>query len=119
MTVNEFLQKYRRVRNGMNDIRPRVVCADGYNVSIQAGYGIYSSPRADADAYSAVELGFASHDEPELAACKEGTIYPYVPVELVDKVLTKHGGIVGVDGGNCYGGEWEKGCAEDVRTETQ
>lgn len=31
MTINEFLQKYRRVEHGMNVTRPRVLCADGFN----------------------------------------------------------------------------------------
>ena len=66
MTINEFLQKYRLVRHGMNVTRPRVKCADGYTVSVQAGWGIYSTPREDADAYAAVELGYPSAVDEEL-----------------------------------------------------
>ena len=31
MTINEFLQKYRKQRNGMQIIRPRVRCKDCSN----------------------------------------------------------------------------------------
>lgn len=99
MMINEFLQNYRRVEHGMNVTRPRVRCADGYTVSVQAGYGIYSIPQADADSYKNVELGYPSAIDEELDEYAEspGGVYGYVPVKLVDKVLKKHGGIVGTD----------------------
>lgn len=66
MTINEFLRKYRRVEHGMNVTRPRVLCADGFTVSVQAGCGIYSIPRGDADDYTHVELGYPSQGEEAL-----------------------------------------------------
>ena len=107
MTTNEFLQKYRRVRFGMNVTRPRVKCADGYTVSIQAGYGIYSIPREDADAYEAVELGFPSKVDRKLRPYASCGVYGYVPVELVDEILQKHGGISEIDYSNGTGCDWE------------
>ena len=112
MNTNEFLQAYRRVEFGMNVTRPRVRCADGYTVSIQAGRGLYSSPRVDADSYTHVELGYPNKEDPELfdyAECRDepkGTVYAAVPVELVDRVLQKHGGIVGADFSNDQAGKW-------------
>ena len=47
MTINEFLQKYRKQRNGMQIVRPRVRCADGYTVSVQAGDRWNSEPQLD------------------------------------------------------------------------
>lgn len=112
MTTNEFLQKYRAVnRYGDNATRPRVKCADGYTVSIQAGRGIYSKPRGDSANYTHVELGFPSTADRELMGFAEDpehltdTVYGYVPVTIVDYVLSQHGGIVGADLSN-IGGEW-------------
>lgn len=115
MTVNEFLQKYRRVKWDMNVTRPRVCCADGYSVSIQAGWGIYSKPQEDADTYEMVELGFPSMIDEDLAEYYDGSICAFVPVDLVDKVMQKHGGIVGADFSNTSG-SWEamNGGAEDA-----
>lgn len=109
MKVNEFLQKYRAVKNGMNEIRPRVKCADGYTVSVQAGFGPYSRPRDDADAYTAVELGYPSEIDRELMPWYDGSIFAYVPVEVVDMVFAKHGGIVGADPSNKCGKMWKDG----------
>lgn len=113
MSINEFLQKYRLLRFEMIVTRPRVKCADGYTVSVQAGYGLYSTPRMDADHYTTVELGYPSAADEELRPYAESdedllsTVYGYVPVELVDSVLSKHGGIVGADFSNDRAGRWK------------
>jgi hypothetical protein len=82
-------------------VRPRVICADGYSVSVQVGDGLYSTPRKyGADYYSEVELGFPSAEDELINDYAEGgtdyteTVYPYVPVEIVDKLFEKHGGII-------------------------
>lgn len=113
MSINEFLQKYRKQRNGMQIVRPRVRCADGYTVSVQAGKYHYCSPRADVNHFDKVELGYPSDEDSELMGYAEDeerpcdTVYGYVPVKLVDEVLTKHGGIVGADFSNDGAGFWE------------
>lgn len=112
MTINEFLRKFRRVEHGMNVTRPRVLCADGFTVSVQAGCGIYSTPHGNADAYTHVELGYPSRKEEALLKYAENrklptdTVYAYVPVELVDKVLEAHGGITDADFSNDQAGKW-------------
>ena len=90
---------------------PRIVCADGFSVSCQAGANFYSMPREDLeDEYFAFELGYPSEREelldeytehdPELWLLYEKEpmdytkqVYPYVPVEVVNAVIEKHGGI--------------------------
>lgn len=115
MTINEFLQKYRREgAYGVNVCRPRVRCADGFTASVQAGAGICSMPRVDSDCYTHVEIGYPSEredlwmDYAENIKAPRDTVYGYVPVEVVDKALKKHGGIAGADLSNC-GSEWEDG----------
>ena len=104
MTTNEWLQKTRKVVGGdgyrFEEVRPRVVCADGYSVSIQADRNMYCSPRIDgAEWYYKVELGYPSAEDSLINDYAEDddytkTVYGYVPVEIVDKLLEKHGGII-------------------------
>ena len=80
---------------------PQIVCADGFKMSVQVGFSLYSTPKKVAKRYSAVEIGFPSEHEPLIEEFAErvedvtdytDTVYPYVPVRIVDKVLKKHGG---------------------------
>jgi hypothetical protein len=81
---------------------PQIVCVDGFKMSVQVGFSLYSTPKKVAKRYSAVEIGFPSEHEPLIEEFAErvedeidytDTVYPYVPVKVVDKVLKKHGGI--------------------------
>ena len=91
--MSEILSKMNRY--------PRLVCADGFEMSVQANQGAYCSPRQNnAKKYKEVEVGFPSIEEPMLMEYVENegkptdTVYPYVPVEVVTNVIAKHGGIV-------------------------
>ena len=95
MNVNEFFKEAGATRNR------RVVCADGFTMSVQAHQGAYCSPRMDnAEKYTSVEIGFPSKKEPMIKEyCEEpgsplDTLYGYVPVQTVTNVIAKHGGIV-------------------------
>ena len=115
MKINEFIKKNLKVKvlnddplmkHIMTSSRlPHIVCEDGFSMSVQVGYSLYSTPKKVAKRYSAVEIGFPSEPEElikeyaEFAPFDEDTtdytdtVYPYVPVKIVDKVLKKHGGI--------------------------
>ena len=78
-----------------------VVCADGFSMSVQAHQTAYCSPRRDyADPYTSVEVGFPSEKEELLMEwCEDpddptGTVYGWVPTQIVTNVIAKHGGIV-------------------------
>jgi len=82
-------------------LNPRVMCADGFTMSVQAHDGAYCSPRVNnAESYDEVEVGFPSSAEPLLMDwCDDpndptGTVYGYVPVQVVTNVIAKHGGMV-------------------------
>ena len=82
-------------------LNQQVVCADGFKMSVQAHVGAYCSPRTnDANNYSEVEIGFPTAKEPLLMEyCEEpedptGTVYAYVPAQVVTNVIAKHGGMV-------------------------
>lgn len=112
MNTNDFLQKFRVVRFGSNIARPRIKCADGFTVSVQAGKGLRSCPNDDADEYRAVELGYPSQEDDLILDYTEdvfdpcATVYNFVPIETVDELLSKHGGIVGADFSNDIAHYW-------------
>ena len=114
MKINEFIKKNLKVTNHSRDSLmnhmltstrlPKIVCVDGFEMSVQVGFSLYSTPKKVAKRYSAVEIGFPSEHEPLIEEFAEtfhqedvtdytDTVYPYVPVAIVDKVLKKHGGI--------------------------
>ena len=82
---------------------PQIVCSDGFSMSVQVGFSLYSTPKKVAKRYSNVEIGYPSDHEPLIEKWAENlfedspdftdTVYPYVPVKVVDEVLKKHGGI--------------------------
>ena len=115
MKINEFIKKNLKVKVLSEDPLmkhmlpssrlPKIICSDGFTMSVQVGSSLYSTPKKVAKRYSAVEIGFPSEDEPLIEKYAESyydpdvdfkyteTVYPYVPVRIVDKVLKKHGGI--------------------------
>ena len=77
-----------------------VVCRDGFSFSCQASHTNYCSPRiSNASHYTEVEIGFPSDVEPMIMEyCEDhedptGTVYAYVPSDLVRHIIDKHGGI--------------------------
>ena len=117
MKINEFIKNNLKVTNHSRDSLmnhmltstrlPQIVCVDGFKMSVQVGFSLYSTPKKVAKRYSAVEIVFTSDHEPLIEEYAEtfyqddgedvtdytDTVYPYVPVRIVDKVLKKHGGI--------------------------
>jgi len=107
MNINEYLEITREVVTGYSfeflRIRPRIVCADGFDVSIQASEHHYCSPRINSGPYNEVEIGYPSDEVPEWLPYIESesddplsAVYPFVPVEIIDLVLEQHGGIANV-----------------------
>ena len=79
----------------------KVVCKDGFTMSVQAGETQYCYPReTGADRYTEVEIGFPNEPEDLLLEFAEDgdrpteTVYAYVPASLVTLVIAKHGGMV-------------------------
>jgi hypothetical protein len=103
MKINEFIQKYRKVKKIVPGITsshtPHVICNDGFKISVQAGQSLYSEPRDVVDSYDEAEVGFPSEEESLITDYAEdqenlcGTVYGYVPCSVIDEVIEKHGGI--------------------------
>jgi hypothetical protein len=94
MNLEEFVKE-----TGVSKMRPRIVCVDGFFMSVQGSVGHYCSPRKDADEFTSMEIGFPSQDEELIASLAENktalteTVYGWVPCELIQQVIDKHGGI--------------------------
>ena len=97
MNLNEFVKKSFEVDEYL--VRPRIVCIDGFSMSVQGNKYDYCIPRKLSDKYDSMEIGFPSEKQPELMEFAEnendptGTVYGYVPIELIHEVVEKHGGI--------------------------
>lgn len=77
----------------------RVQCSDGFSISVQANQYTYCLPRDDDGPYTEVECGFPSaHPGEEMMEYAEtpsdptGTVYAYVPVDVVKRLIEAHGG---------------------------
>jgi hypothetical protein len=83
--------------------QPRVhaICKDGFHISIQASEYHYCLPRVNgADIYETVELGYPNCEDILIMEYAEDpdnpteTVYGFVPIEIVNQLIEKHGGIV-------------------------
>ena len=108
MTVKDWLAKsieiniYNTYYDGACEIqanRPRLYCNDGYSISVQASEFHYCSPRLNGlQDYKSVELEYPSTEDELINEYAEdfdytNTVYGYVPIEVVEKLIEKHGGI--------------------------
>ncbi len=114
--LNEYLMSHRDVND--HDVQrdysfpraPRITCKDGFSLSVQASHGAYCLPRRNIGEWYCVEVGYPSakpeffhhmaeglfdyeseQPKPDFDYC--GTVYGYVPIELVEQCIDLHGGI--------------------------
>lgn len=99
MNLKEFILKTFEEKYGYC-IRPRIVCNDGFSMSVQGSVGHYCNPRKTQDRwYKSLEIGFPSEEEPLINQYSEtendrtNTVYLDVPCNIIQKVIDKHGGI--------------------------
>lgn len=104
--IRDFLHNENNIINAFSNTRKRMFLEDGFQLSVQAGEIYYSLPKENlADGtYESVEIGYPSHIEPLLIDFMEcdpyeivdptKTIYPYVPMSVLEKVIMKHGTII-------------------------
>ena len=79
----------------------KIICKDGFTMSVQANESAYCEPRIDdADRYDAVEIGYPNRPESLLMHWAENpkdptnTVYGWVPSGMVSLVCVKHGGVI-------------------------
>ena len=77
-----------------------IVCENGFQMSVQASEMNYWEPRDDYGPYTLVEVGYPSRKESPLMQWAEdpddptGTIYGWVPSNIIWDVILKNGGVV-------------------------
>lgn len=109
------------IHHGMRTtIFPYMLCADGFEMSVQGHHGGYCTPRDDfaEDGYVKVEIllpvddvAFRVHGEPEPVG--EELLYGYVHVSTVESVIAAHGGLFdwnAADLGPLWSPQWETDC---------
>lgn len=93
-------ETYELVYGVVQAVRPHIYCEDGFEMSVQAGDGLYSAPRENLESgeYTACEVGFPNRKEELLMPYAEDpktpteSVYGYVPVEVIERIIEKHGG---------------------------
>jgi len=99
MTLDQIVSTPVGGPGGRRMIEDRLTCQDGFSLSVQASQWHYCRPRNDDGPWTHVEDGYPSAHEPLLDAYAEnpddptGTVYGYVPVEVVRQVIARHGGL--------------------------
>lgn len=134
MNINEFFKDPRFVisygynwgigayNETMPTHRTRIILADGHGASVQASETHYCRPRQTISIgelkhlnvpYYEYEIGFPSFKADEWMVCAEtpeeptGTVYGYVPVDVVQAVIDAHGGI-DVEATLAFKKKWEE-----------
>ena len=84
----------------MKNPMPKLICMDGFSISVQASRLHYCIPRDDTGPYTHVECGYPSEEVQELLEYKDSpddpptrTVYAYVPIQLVCDIINSHGGL--------------------------
>lgn len=113
MNAQEFLKlTYSETNNGFPNIRARLICKDGFSVSVQASAYHYCNPKENGIdiEYTEVELGYPEFKNKlheflinlnkfftkKFIHCRiefERGISGCVPIEKVNKLIKYHGGI--------------------------
>ena len=78
---------------------PKIACADGTTLSVQASNGHYCDPRSDKGPYWSVEVGFPSVAIESFMDYIEDSesdptrsVYGWVPIYVVAQAILDHGG---------------------------
>lgn len=91
-------RRFSEIRTDALKAVPRIICADGFNMSVQAGAALYCSPRDSDGPWYSVEVGFPSGRAEVLMPFAEEadrptkTVYGWVPLSIVAQVVADHGG---------------------------
>lgn len=97
MNIEEFV---RKTYQDVQVLRPYLWCNDGFGMSVQGGRTEYSYPRENSPDFLSMEIGNILSDEELFHPYKDEkhkpynkTVYGYVPIEIIQQVIEKHGGI--------------------------
>lgn len=96
------LESLLKLKEPYIQIRPRIICSDGFSVSIQASTSHYCIPRNNVGPYTHFEIGYPSEiidswipfceGHPESEDPRE-MVYPRVPIHLIINELNLRGNV--------------------------
>lgn len=113
-TLKDFIEVTNVRISAGKTVRPIIILNDGHAISIQASLTHYCEPRRNpwfsSDTYQKMEVGFPTFIDPDLDEWAETMpifddngemtdeeektgVYGWVPVDILQKVIDKHGGI--------------------------
>lgn len=96
--LNDYLSAHRGT--SAYPVVPRIVCQDGFSLSVQASQGAYCAPRNNTGPWYQLEVGFPSAKPEFIFEYVEDddrpmqTVYGYVPIDLIVNLINLHGGPV-------------------------
>lgn len=99
MTLEKFVDITFKEGEYGTCFRKKIICNDGFNMSVQGSQFHYCSPRKNQNWYNSMEVGFPSEKEELMLEYAENanvpcsTVYGYVPVEIIQQIIDNHGGI--------------------------
>lgn len=84
---------------------PKIKCADGFAMSVQASAAHYCSPRDSEGPWDSVEIGYPTERVESFMPYIDGedseptgTVYGYVPLTIVAQAIIDHGGFARATG---------------------
>ena len=98
--ANDYLHQATGSERGTGlVVYPKALMKDGFSISIQASEFHYCNPRLSVGPWNEMELGFPSELDPILDEYAEepgtsDTVFGYVPIAIVNELISKHGGII-------------------------
>lgn len=99
--LNDYIEKNSKMI-GIKKMTSAIHCKSGLGFSVQANSFAYCSPRENMGPYDKVEVGYPTKMVEEFMPYIErdpdnddplDSVYPFVPVEVVEKVVNKNGGL--------------------------
>jgi len=96
--LNEMFKSAPMIAGAVRRPLPKIVCLDGFRVSVQVGESLYCTPRDNKGPWTSVECGYPSESVPawlDYATDPDEpctSIYPYVPIELVVDEINRRNG---------------------------
>jgi len=102
MTLAEFVRETFIIKYD-SVFRPRIICNDGFSMSVQGSRAMYCTPRENSPVYTAMEIGYPSSKEESIMEYAEtpeeptSTVYARVPVDIIQEIINKHQGINSVE----------------------
>jgi hypothetical protein len=94
--IRKFLKDYYKLsESGLVKKKPAIICNDGFFLSVQANEMSYCEPQENLPDgnYESVEVYISDQKEIDLECYSNGDFCKYVPIDELEIVILKHGGI--------------------------